>query len=159
MIKKIRLSLFWMVVLSGISLIWLQACSGGIDNAEIRIAADVNRDGRVDFKSDEQGKDRWTLKRGAIFLNNNDSDQDNNVPDHTDDIVNGLEDLKDLAVLKVRKMPGLSGNSRVVFSVDETSKILGCSSLSVRTHLSRARQKIRVQFGSMILSDKKEVKI
>lgn len=32
------------------------------------------------------------------------------------------------------------------FSVKETSKILGCSSLSVRTHLSRARQKIRTQF-------------
>jgi RNA polymerase sigma-70 factor (ECF subfamily) len=32
------------------------------------------------------------------------------------------------------------------FSIKETSGILGCSSMSVRTHLSRARQKIRKQF-------------
>ena len=32
------------------------------------------------------------------------------------------------------------------FSIKETSEILKCSSMSVRTHLSRARQKIRVQF-------------
>ncbi len=32
------------------------------------------------------------------------------------------------------------------FSIQETSAILGCSSLSIRTHLSRARRKIRDQF-------------
>ena len=44
------------------------------------------------------------------------------------------------------------------FSIDETSKILGCSSLSVRTHLSRARQKIRAQFGKLYTLDNREVK-
>jgi len=44
------------------------------------------------------------------------------------------------------------------FSIDETSKILGCSSLSVRTHLSRARQKIREQFGKLYALDNREVK-
>jgi len=32
------------------------------------------------------------------------------------------------------------------FSIEEASKVLGCSSMSVRTHLSRARQKIRTRF-------------
>jgi RNA polymerase sigma-70 factor (ECF subfamily) len=45
------------------------------------------------------------------------------------------------------------------FSVDETSKILKCSSLSVRTHLSRARQKIREQFEKIYSLDEREVKL
>ena len=43
------------------------------------------------------------------------------------------------------------------FSVEETSEILKCSSLSVRTHLSRARKKIRTQFDKVNLGFKKEV--
>jgi len=44
------------------------------------------------------------------------------------------------------------------FSIEETSRILRCSSLSVRTHLSRARKKIRIQFEKANLGFKKEVK-
>jgi len=44
------------------------------------------------------------------------------------------------------------------FSIEETSKILKCSSLSVRTHLSRARKKIRAQFEQANLGFRKEVK-
>lgn len=44
------------------------------------------------------------------------------------------------------------------FSVEETSRILKCSSLSVRTHLSRVRKKIRIQFEKANLGFKKEVK-
>lgn len=44
------------------------------------------------------------------------------------------------------------------FSVEETSEVLGSSSISVRTHLSRARQKIRAQFEKIGLADKREVK-
>ena len=43
------------------------------------------------------------------------------------------------------------------FSVEETSRILRCSSLSVRTHLSRARKKIRIQFERANLGLQKEV--
>ena len=43
------------------------------------------------------------------------------------------------------------------FSVEETSRILKCSSLSVRTHLSRARKKIRAQFEKANLGFNKEV--
>lgn len=43
------------------------------------------------------------------------------------------------------------------FTVEETSEILKCSSLSVRTHLSRARKKIRAQFDKVNLGFKKKV--
>ncbi len=43
------------------------------------------------------------------------------------------------------------------FSVEETSRILKCSLLSVRTHLSRARKKIRAQLEQTNLGFQKEV--
>lgn len=43
------------------------------------------------------------------------------------------------------------------FSIEETSEILGSSSFSVRTHLSRARQKIRVQFEKIDFAVNMEV--
>jgi RNA polymerase sigma-70 factor (ECF subfamily) len=62
-----------------------------------------------------------------------------------------LQDLspKEKAVFLLRDGDG--------FSVEETSEILKCSSLSVRTHLSRARKKIRDQFDRLNLGFKKEV--
>lgn len=45
---------------------------------------------------------------------------------------------KEKAVFLLRDGEGLS--------IEETSKILGSSSISVRTHLSRARQKVRARF-------------
>lgn len=44
------------------------------------------------------------------------------------------------------------------FSVEEASEILQCSSMSVRTHLSRARKKIREQFEKINFADTKEVR-
>ncbi len=44
------------------------------------------------------------------------------------------------------------------FSVKEASEVLGCSSMSVRTHLSRARQKIREQFEKIYPAPESEVK-
>lgn len=43
------------------------------------------------------------------------------------------------------------------FSVNETSQILGSSSSSVRTHLSRARQKLRKEFVRCTISEKGEI--
>ncbi len=90
-------------------------------NIKIQIVSDVNRDGKVEFDSDNHGKDFWTPKRGAIFFNNNDSDQNSKEPDHADTVVNGEEDLKDLAVLKVKQVPDLPENSQVSVSVDDAS--------------------------------------
>jgi len=39
-------------------------------------------------------------------------------------------------------------------SIRETSEVLGCSSLSVRTHLSRARAKIRMEFARVYRLDR-----
>lgn len=44
------------------------------------------------------------------------------------------------------------------FSIKEASKILGCSSASVRTHLCRARQKIRLNFEKVYPGYRTEVK-
>ena len=92
-----------------------------IPTIKIQIVADVNRDGKVEFDSDEFGKDNWTIQRGAIFFNNNDSDQNSKEPDHSDSIVNGNEDLKDLAVLKIKCVPNLPENTRITISVDDVS--------------------------------------
>jgi len=114
---------FLLILVVGLTILFLQAHSSHKSASEIKvqIAADVNRDGKVEFDADNQGKNKWTSERGAIFFNNNDSDQKTKTPDHADAVVNGPEDLKDLAVLKVRKIPDLPKDSRVVISVDDAS--------------------------------------
>ena len=95
----------------------------GCQNSRIKlqIAADVNRDGQVEFDADESGKNMWADTRGAIFFNNNDSDQDSKEPDYADSVVNGRNDLEDLAVLKIKRLPKLPEGARVSISVDEPS--------------------------------------
>jgi RNA polymerase sigma-70 factor (ECF subfamily) len=44
------------------------------------------------------------------------------------------------------------------FSIEEASEILKCSSISIRTHLSRARKKMREQFEKINFADEKEVR-
>ena len=73
----------------------------------VDLAADVDRDEIVDFDRDEADEDVWTADRGAIFLNNNDSDEDSGAPDHADAVVNGPGDLADLAVLRLRQISSL----------------------------------------------------
>jgi protein-arginine deiminase len=84
---------------------------------EIWIRADTNRDGRID-EADEPGKTEWTPSRGAIFLANIDDDGRRfaaRAPDGrhltdaelalcndaADEVVNGDEDVDDLAKLLV----------------------------------------------------------
>jgi protein-arginine deiminase len=114
---------FLFILVMGLAILLLQAYSSQKSASEIKvlIVADVNRDGKIEFDADNQGKNKWTLERGAIFFNNNDSDQNTKMPDHADAVVNGPEDLRDLAVLKIKKMPSLPKNSRVVVSVDNAS--------------------------------------
>jgi len=117
----IQISLF---LVAGLAIFWTQTPSNGQASAphnKIHIVADVNRDGKVEFDSDDLGKNIWTSKRGAIFFNNNDSDQNSKEPDHADAVVNGNEDLKDLAVLKVKRVPDLPKDTRISISVDDAS--------------------------------------
>jgi protein-arginine deiminase len=111
-------------LLAGMAIFLTQALLSDQDSISpmrIQIVADVNRDGKVEFDSDEFGKNVWTLKRGAIFFNNNDSDQNSKEPDHADSVVNGNEDLKDLAVLKIKRVPDLPENAQISIYVDDTS--------------------------------------
>jgi protein-arginine deiminase len=97
----------------------LGGCGTGI---RVDLAADVDRDGTVDFDRDQAGEDLWEAERGATFLNNNDSDQDTGAPDHSDSVVNGPDDLADLAVLRLRRIPDLPVDSRLSISIDESSR-------------------------------------
>ncbi len=96
-------------------------CCRKIERKSVLISADVNRDGLVDFDSDLAGKSLWTFERGALFLNNNDSDTNSGYPDYADSVVNGSEDLKDLAILRVRRNKKLPRGTAVHLSVDESS--------------------------------------
>lgn len=96
-------------------------CGRKTERKAVLISADVNRDGLVDFDSDLAGKSLWTLERGALFLNNNDSDTNSGSPDYADSAVNGKQDLKDLALLRVRQNKKLPPGTAVLLSVDESS--------------------------------------
>ena len=102
-------------------LLLILAAAGCSNETRVNLAADVNRDGVVDFGTDEAGEANWTARRGAVFMNNNDSDQDTGEPDHADEVVNGENDLRDLALLRLRGMPDLPESSRVRIAVDEES--------------------------------------
>jgi protein-arginine deiminase len=97
-------------------------CTGCGPQAGLEITADTDRDGRINFQQDGPGKNSWTLERGALFFNNNDSDMDTHMPDYADDLVNGLDDLKDLAAIRIKQMPNLNENARAAVSVDEASQ-------------------------------------
>ena len=86
----------------------------------IQIAADVDRNGEIDFPADEIGEESWSRVRGAMFMNNNDSDQDSGRPDHADDLFNGPEDLKDLAKIRIRCIGALPENSQINVTLKTT---------------------------------------
>jgi protein-arginine deiminase len=72
--------------------------------APLLIMGDTNRDGTVDA-ADAEGRSEWTAGRGAIFLNNNDSDDNTRDPDNLDEVVNGPSDLEDMALVRVMASP------------------------------------------------------
>ncbi len=90
--------------------------------AELEITADTDGDGLINFQMDGPGKNSWTMERGALFFNNNDSDLNTRKPDYADDAVNGPDDLKDLAAIRIKQMPNLNENARIAVSVDEGSR-------------------------------------
>jgi len=112
--ELILLLLFFLLLNSG--------CSNSRGEIEICMVADTDRNGQVNFDLDRLGADTWTQERGAVFLNNCDSDQGTGKPDWADTNVNGEEDLKDLALIKVRKIHRLLPESRISISVDEASR-------------------------------------
>ncbi|MCP3104344.1 protein-arginine deiminase domain-containing protein [Myxococcus sp. K15C18031901] len=113
--------------------------SGGLEGPFVPLVdlrADVNRDGVVDVSAggdDEVGEDTWSAERGAIFLANLDDDE-NRCPfsmspsrlsddalagchDAADSVVNGEDDLEDLARLRVVAWPQAPRSTLATVSV------------------------------------------
>lgn len=88
----------------------------------VLLTADVNRDGVLDPWTDSAGKAAWSWERGAVFLNNCDSDETTRTPDHADERINGPDDLKDLAPLRISRRADLPESATLTVSVDENSR-------------------------------------
>jgi protein-arginine deiminase len=89
---------------------------------KLLMTGDTNRDGKVDFATDREGRNTWTDQRGAVFMFNNDSDQNNGKQDCSDKIVNGSTDLLDLAPVFIRQIPPLKDGSTLSISVSEAAR-------------------------------------
>jgi protein-arginine deiminase len=87
----------------------------------IQIMADTNRDGAINSSLDEAGKGTWQWSRGAVFLNNCDSDSDNGEPDHADSVVNGANDFQDLTSILLLRDAALNPASTVTLSVSSAA--------------------------------------
>ncbi|NIO82494.1 MAG: hypothetical protein GTN53_18040 [Candidatus Aminicenantes bacterium] len=92
---------------------------GAFSSSPLVIVSDTNRDGKVSFVDDPGGKSGWTNQRGAVFMCNNDSDQNSGKPDHADKVINGDNDLPDLALIMIKQIPGLKKGSKLYISISE----------------------------------------
>ena len=75
----------------------------------VDLDVDADRDGRVEPGSpeDDDGEELWSAAKGAVMLYNSDDDDSDGVVDASDAVVNGVEDIKDLAPLLLAPLPGL----------------------------------------------------
>jgi protein-arginine deiminase len=104
----------------------------------VDLRADTNRDGIVDFTTadDDVGEDDWTADHGAVFLANLDDDQlscPTNVSDvqlatcndAADEVINGPDDLQDLARLATRPWPDvpMTATATVTIASDAASYV------------------------------------
>jgi protein-arginine deiminase len=102
------------------------------------LRVDANRDGKLSAE-DDKDKNKWTTQRGAIFLPNLDDDQsrcpqkgadgktlpDDELPkcnDATDGVVNGLNDLADLAPLSIEPVKNISNQAKATLIIDKASQ-------------------------------------
>ncbi|WKX73301.1 protein-arginine deiminase domain-containing protein [Streptomyces sp. XD-27] len=143
--------------------------------ARADLRADVNRDGAVDVAGDTDtaGEDRWTTRRGAVFLPNIDDDTKrckstgpNGKPlpdaqlakcnDAADTKVNGAADAADLARLRTVPMPDLRGGATGTVKVTGTGakhtrlfvkRATGWTAVTPTTRLSAAELRAGVELG------------
>jgi len=84
---------------------------------KVNLASDANRDGVVSFDdSDEEDEDDWSLEHGAVYFVNADDDDQDGLRDCDDNVVNGPEDIKDLAIILIQPMPWLPAGSVGIIS-------------------------------------------
>ncbi|MCX7804384.1 MAG: hypothetical protein N3A38_04245 [Planctomycetota bacterium] len=103
----------------------------------VELGVDADRNGRIDDSDLEREKSKWTFGpsgHGAVLIYNNDDDDAKNFRkqdydalkvDADDDIVNGPNDIDDLAPLLVRKIahPVPSEGWQLLLKVSDKSKI------------------------------------
>ncbi len=88
-----------------------------ISGMAVNLTVDTDRDTILDPQKDEAGEEQWTWQRGAVVLNNNDSDQDTGEPDHADSIVNGPDDLLDFAQIQISGLGDRSTGAMLALNV------------------------------------------
>lgn len=78
----------------------------------VRLLVDADRDGTVsDTGDDVTFRASWDATHGAVFLANVDDDDDDDTLDGADDVVNGDDDARDLARVRVAPMPGVADDA------------------------------------------------
>lgn len=103
---------------------------------DVDLRADTNRDGvvRFDDPADDEGEETWDAKHGAIFLANIDDDQekcptdvdDVDLPscnDAADDVVNGADDVLDLARLATKPWPGAPDDAKATITTSTPKQV------------------------------------
>lgn len=98
----------------------------------VRLHVDADRDGKVD--DDATSTHKWTWGpggRGAVALVNSDADSGLPQADYSDSLVNGADDVKDLAPLELRCKGAIPPGTDVILSVDDTAVVRVFDSLSV----------------------------
>lgn len=58
-----------------------------------------------------------------VFMFNNDSDQNTGEPDHSDQIINGPNDLLDLTPIIIRQIPGLKPSAKCYISISAPARL------------------------------------
>ncbi len=58
-----------------------------------------------------------------VFMFNNDSDQNTGEPDHSDQIINGSNDLLDLTPIIIRQIPGLKPSAKCYISISAPARL------------------------------------
>ncbi len=93
--------------------------------AIIDIVVDANRDGKADptDMGDEMNKSRaaWGAKFGASYLANLDDDDADGVRDSEDDVINGDDDLLDIAPITIAPWANAPDGATGTLTLDDTS--------------------------------------
>ena len=96
------------VDVAGEGLHW-DGADGNAPSTVLNLATDADRNGKVSFTDlgDEELEEDWSLKSGAVFTLNLYDDDGDGLADALDDVVNGLDDARDLAPVYLASAPWL----------------------------------------------------
>ncbi|MBD1940099.1 protein-arginine deiminase family protein [Microcoleus sp. FACHB-68] len=98
----------------------LETTETRIERNSFSVYGDTNRDGKVD-ESDFSSRQTWSWDAGALILFNNDDDDRKRSPDWQDNIVNGDNDVDDLAKVHL-KLGEDFADSQLLLVADEKAR-------------------------------------